>query len=583
MFLRAGFALLVTAPLLAATPQPSRAQWNTDGTPLCVAPNPQRYPRLVSDGAGGAIVAWFDYRGGNWDIYAQHVLASGVVDPACPANGVVLCNAPNSQTYSQIVSDGAGGAIVSWQDMRNGSSDIYAQHMLASGAVDPTWATNGVAICNAADNQNYPQMVADGAGGAIIAWVDWRDPASNVYAHHLLASGVVDPAWTADGNLACAAANNQEDLAIVSDGTGGAIVVWSDFRSGTQADIYAQRVLASGAGDPAWPTDGRRLCGASGDQTTPACVSDGAGGAVVAWQDRRMGAGSDLYAHHVSASGIVDPLWTPDGTLLCNAAEDQNYPEIVSDGAGGAMVTWEDYRSGTGFDVYAQRVLASGTVDPSWASNGNSLCDAPNDQTYPRIVADGAGGAIVIWCDGRGGGSDLYAQHVLASGSADPDWVAGGALVCNAVDRQIYPELIPDGAGGALVTWFDYRSGVDSDIYAQRLHGNGSVTHVASEGWESFTVRAPYPNPAGAAGTTLGLDLSTPRRVSASVYDVAGQLVRTLAVERELPAGSHSVAWDGTSEGARRAGPGLYFILVRAGGVSFTRRVVLLHRRSTVR
>src|SRR2546422_1050423 len=82
---------------LAFGPQLSYAQWTHNGTLLCDAANNQLTPQVVSDGKAGAIVTWRDQRGGTFDVYAQHVLASGVVDPAWSPNGTVLCNAANDQ------------------------------------------------------------------------------------------------------------------------------------------------------------------------------------------------------------------------------------------------------------------------------------------------------------------------------------------------------------------------------------------------------------------------------------------------------------------------------------------------------
>ena len=116
--------------------------------PVCTATNDQEFPQIVSDGAGGAIVIWQDYRSGiDYDVYAQHVTATGVVDPIWPLNGVAICTATNEQQLPQLVSDGAGGAIVTWYDYRSGSSDIYAQHVTAAGVADPTWPLDGVALC----------------------------------------------------------------------------------------------------------------------------------------------------------------------------------------------------------------------------------------------------------------------------------------------------------------------------------------------------------------------------------------------------------------------------------------------------
>src|SRR5512134_1478085 len=97
---------------------PADAQWRIDGAPLCTAPSNQFTPVAIPDGAGGAIVAWYDYRSGGADIYAQHVLPSGVSDPTWPANGRVVCAAAGGQYAPAIVTDGAGGAILVWYDDR---------------------------------------------------------------------------------------------------------------------------------------------------------------------------------------------------------------------------------------------------------------------------------------------------------------------------------------------------------------------------------------------------------------------------------------------------------------------------------
>ena len=60
--------------------------------------------------------------------------------------------------------------------------------------------------------------------------------------------------------------------------------------------------------------------------------------------------------------------WVQDGAAICTTAINQWLPIIISDGAGGAIVTWYAGSSGGDDDVYAQRVNASGSVQ--WAANG---------------------------------------------------------------------------------------------------------------------------------------------------------------------------------------------------------------------
>ena len=83
--------------------------------------------------------------------------------PSNPLGNLVICNASNFQLSPDIATDRAGGAIIAWADLRNGVSyDIYAQHVLASGTVDPAWLNGGRAVCTAAGSQGNVKLVSDG-------------------------------------------------------------------------------------------------------------------------------------------------------------------------------------------------------------------------------------------------------------------------------------------------------------------------------------------------------------------------------------------------------------------------------------
>ncbi|RJR30015.1 MAG: T9SS C-terminal target domain-containing protein [Candidatus Latescibacterota bacterium] len=448
--------------ILAAAP-PLWAYWVTDGAAICVAAQNQQFPEMISDGAGGAIFAWHDYRSANGDIYIQRVSSSGA--PLWTANGVPLCTASGHQTFPNIVSDGAGGAVVAWVDMRSGTNDIYAQRVNASGI--PQWTSNGVAVCTATGSQEFAAIASDGAGGAIIAWSDYRLGNWDIYAQRVNASGVAQ--WTYDGVVLCSASSSQAYPMVASDGSGGAVVGWEDNRSGA-SDIYAQRVNASGAA--LWTSNGVAVCTATGTQNYAVIASDGAGGAIAAWTDYR-GGGADIYAQRMNASGTAQ--WTSNGLAVCTAAGTQMRPAIDADGAGGAVVAWEDFRSGN-IDTYAQRVNALGFVQ--WATQGVAVCTAASTQHYPAIISDGVGGAVVAWSDSRGGNYDIYAQRVNASGAVQ--WTANGVVLCSVVGDQGYPCIVPDGMGGAIVGWSDGRCG-DSDVYGQSVDISGRVGVLAPE------------------------------------------------------------------------------------------------------
>src|SRR5215471_676218 len=151
-------------------PHSARATWPPDGQAIVTALTTQEHPAIAPDGTGGAIIAWHDFRLPRVNVFAMHVLASGERDVLWPVDGrallndpAALANAAGGQVSPAIVSDGAGGAIVAWQDLRDETTDldIFAQHILASGQIDARWPANGTALVHAAGNQDAFVMVAD--------------------------------------------------------------------------------------------------------------------------------------------------------------------------------------------------------------------------------------------------------------------------------------------------------------------------------------------------------------------------------------------------------------------------------------
>lgn len=469
MKLRAS-ALLVLASTVLLAPA-ALASWpNTSlyNLPVCTFSGDQRNPVSTADGSGGMIVAWPDPRTGNTDLYAQHLLFSGELDPAWPATGRLVCGAAGFQGSCVIVGDGAGGAVVAWVDLRSGSAALYAQHVSASGVVDPTWPVNGRLFSGTGNNTSDLVMVSDGAGGAVIAWCENRVGTVDLYAHHVRANGTVDPAWPVNGRAVCTAAGDQVYPAGISDGAGGMFLTWHDLRSGL-GDIYAHRVRSTGVTDPAWPVNGRAVCALAEGQYFPGITTDGAGGAIIAWEDIRNGVNFVPYAQHVSGAGVLDAAWPADGVSLSNATGvDMLQPALVADGAGGAIVVWNE-AGGFPSRMSAQRVLGSGVVAPGWPAGALMVATRPG-MARAQAVTDGEGGALVpINRFSDVTMYDYYVQRVPSTGVLDPTWPDSGQAVCVFAEAQYQATVVADGVGGAILCWGDQRNSTQTDLYAGRI------------------------------------------------------------------------------------------------------------------
>ncbi len=572
-------SVLLTTALLV--PSIAISQWS--GNPkvnnlISNAANDQVNSASVSDGAGGTIIAWQDKRSGsNYDIYAQRVSASGAVQWA--ANGVAICSVDSDQVGPAIISDGSGGAIIAWQDKRSGSYDIYAQRVNASGVLQ--WSpSTGDSVCKVVFDQVNIAMVSDGSGGALVGWEDYRSNAglglADVYAQKLNAAGV--PQWTSNGIGVCTQADAQHGPRIISDGSGGAFLTWYDQRAGNY-DIYAQRV--SDIGGLVGIADGVAVCTSGTDQTNPDICSDGAGGAIIVWQDFRSTTDIDIWVQRMSPAVAI--RWPVNGIVMNNnVGYDQINPKLVSDGVGGAMITWEDFRTGLTSDIYAQRVDSTGVVATGWNVNGVTVCVAAFNQSNPKIISDNNHGAIITWADKRdsstnGNTFDVYASRI--TGEFALSWTANGVPICTADSTQTNLTAVSDGSGGTIIAWQDKRSG-SYDIYASRVFQSGTTpVEIVEIAPQAFSLDQNYPNPFNPS-TKIQYTIGNAGLVSLKVYDVLGHEVATL-VNSNQDAGSYTVPFSaigGSASGGNTwsLASGVYFYRLEVGSFVSIKKLTLL-------
>jgi hypothetical protein len=286
------------------------------------------------------------------------------------------------------------------------------------------------------------------------------------------------------------------------------------------------------------------------------------------------------------------------------AAGDQAYPRLLSDGAGGAMVFWQDCRAGA-WDVYGQRLGAGGAS--LWALNGEWVCRASFDQQRPAPSPDGAAGAIVAWEDSRGADSDIYAKRVtpdyttpvvFASASARVE--AGSVIltwrVCVDVPGAAFVVRRADAPGGSFVDLgapvrkedvFTF-SCTDNSAVSGRTYWYEVVLLGAAGGEvygpiEVYVAASPavsrvcqsHPNPSTPV-CTIRYELAKSGRMRLAVFDVSGALVRTVAEGWREP-GVYSELWDGRRDDGTDAAPGVYLYRLETDDFRATRKMVLFH------
>jgi hypothetical protein len=230
--------------------------------------------------------------------------------------------------------------------------------------------------------------------------------------------------------------------------TSGREVTCRDFRNGADITIRAQQLALDGSVDGAWDPATSGLCVGAGTDLSFGSVRDGQGGAYVAWIEPN-GKGTNLRVQRMDANGNVRAGWPVAGVLVCGADGDQYAARITTDGAGGVYVVWQDYRAGQG-DIYLSRLSPTGAPAQGWPTNGIAVCADSAEQSGPIVVPNAAGGAIVLWQDYRSGVSRLRSSQVSAGASLPAEGSVG--LATGGV-AQGNMQAVGDGGGGAYVAW----------------------------------------------------------------------------------------------------------------------------------
>lgn len=108
----------------------------------------------------------------------------------------------------------------------------------------------------------------------------------------------------------------------------------------------------------------------------------------------------------------------------------------------------------------------------------------------------------------------------------------------------------------------------------ETLYDPITVTYTPDGNVADFGLSRNYPNPF-ADHTAIHFQLAKPGPVTVTIYNMAGQVVRTL-LDDQRDAGQYSLNWDGTNALGESVNSGVYFYRLTTGDHTETQRMVLM-------
>jgi phosphoribosylformylglycinamidine (FGAM) synthase PurS component len=303
------------------------------GFAISQAARDQRLPAVCFDGSD-FLVAWQDYRSDPaGDIYGARVTPQGEV---LDAGGFVISQAADEQSAPAVAFDGANSLVV-WEDYRDGTRfHVYGARVTPQGGV---LDASGIQITTVPGYQYAPAIAFDSAN-LLVVWQDSRNGSDwDVYGCRVTPQGeLLDPS----GIALSQAEHNQRSPAAVFDGT-EFLVAWEDNRFGYDYDVFAARATPQGELlDPA----GRPVSIYPNDQLKPALAFDGANFLLV-WQDFRTLVDFDVYAARMTQEGSVF-----EGGPVVREQGDQLYPRLCGGSSGSMLLVYQGWTGAVGGKTY---------------------------------------------------------------------------------------------------------------------------------------------------------------------------------------------------------------------------------------
>ena len=362
------------------------------------------------------------------------------------------------QLYPAVAVARDGSFTVVWMSLGSLADDndglsIQGQRFNSAGtAVGPQFQVNTYTT----GYQRYPAIDARDDGAFVVVWQSPGQDGSGlgVVARRYDSTG---QALAGEIQVNVTTAADQSAPAISLNDQGDFIVAWQD--SGLDGDGQGIVVRGFDSLGQALGSELNLNDYTTGNQLFPSVALADDRTFVATWQSDEQAPASDIRAHFGSLDGFGS-----DQDCVVNAAttDDQSRPSVGIDHSGQAIVTWQDRRSGTRYDIRRRGLTRSPGSACLPGTETVTSDPSSNNQTLPTVAVGDGGQFVVAWSEGTA--YDVRAKHISAQGEAGPEFVV------NTTPEASLRPWVDFDEGGFVVTWTLALTA--DEVLAQRYRGD---------------------------------------------------------------------------------------------------------------
>ncbi|MDD4309370.1 MAG: T9SS type A sorting domain-containing protein [Candidatus Cloacimonetes bacterium] len=280
-----------------------------------------------------------------------------------------------------------------------------------------------------------------------------------------------------------------------------------------------------------------------------------------------------IHAQKIGSSGTR--LWQESGVEVDSGA---NYPYItdVDYGAETAFVTINQVNDSG--NIRIQKLSEAGEI--LFPIGGSVVASELNYCYDARLEKYSDGSYICAFSQNDGAwiqNRDAFYRQITPVGiplGSQP------LVLCDERYAQEYPRIAVLG-NKAMLAWNDQRAGIMnsetafSGIWAKTINsGYVSLEDPCETPSVLPVLEANYPNPFNPS-TMIAFALPEAGNPLLAIYNLKGQLVKTLVRNKDFAAGKHQVIWNGTDNNGNKVSSGVYFCRLTFNKDSVTRKMVM--------
>ncbi len=326
------------------------------------------------------------------------------------------------------------------------------------------WQENGIPIRQGVHIEWQRTLCPGEPGNMIFVWSDTRYGSRNIFAQKVDSTGSL--LWGTGGAAVTNLPGRQEDPVAITDGDGGAFIAWVDYRFDEEGDIFIQHI--NNQGNIMMDNNGEALARIDGKHLTINMCTDSLGGVFVTWQDKRNFLDDDIYGTHVSSSyEIIAPS---SGVSIIQMNGNQGAKSLEYAGNNEATIIWSDTRSGSGNDIYCQKINMN--MEKIFAEEGLEVSATSDLETTPRTTYMKNDTSFIIWQAGTEN-TEIYFNLLTSDGLVFTE----PAQLCNYNSSKASPRVKRNQLGQVFVQWTDYRNNpTEGNHFYQRISTGGNIS-----------------------------------------------------------------------------------------------------------